>query len=108
MVAKAYDLKKQRYVAIKRLVKFSRSEYSSVQLLREIKLLKEFRKYPDGAKYVPELYDVIGDQGSEDDYLDENKSFTVFLVMEYFPTDLKKLIESDLRFLSSRKITQMI
>jgi serine/threonine protein kinase len=108
IVAKAYDVRNQRYVAIKKLDKFSRSEYSSVQLVREIKLLKEFRKHPDGAKYVPVLYDVIGDGEFEKDFSDPNKSFAVFIVMEYFPTDLKKLIESDLRFLSARKITQMI
>lgn len=32
----------------------------------------------------------------------------IFVVMEYFPTDLKKLIESDLRYLSHKKLIKIM
>ena len=67
-----------------------------------VKLIKEFQNQPDGVKYVPILYDiVVVDRVSTANPLAEGKDqelVSIFLVMEYFPTDLKKLIETDLRY----------
>ena len=47
-------------VAIKRLTNFSHHEYHSLQLLREVKLMKELQKRPGGDQFVPIVYDVVG------------------------------------------------
>ena len=108
-MAKALDTKTMRQVAIKRLVNFDHHEYHSLQLLREVKLMKEFQKQPGGTKYVPIIYDVIGAyEGSDESNGGSKQTMIVYVVMEYFPTDLKKLIESDLRYLSHKKILKIM
>ena len=43
-VAKAFDKQMNRNVAIKKVVNFEKNEYSCLQMLREIKLMKELLK----------------------------------------------------------------
>ena len=58
-VAKAYCYKRKKTVAIKRIADFDIWEYKTVQVLREVQLMKELSARHDGSKYVPILYDVI-------------------------------------------------
>lgn len=70
-----------------------------MQLLREIKIMKEFQNQPDGCKHVPIIYDVVGSYEGSDDFDAGRRTLVIFIVMEYFHTDLKQLIESDVRHL---------
>lgn len=58
-VAKAYCQKRMKIVAIKRIALETFWEYTIVQVIREIQLMKELNARPDGKKYVPIIYDVM-------------------------------------------------
>ena len=88
-----------------------------MKVVREIKLMKELNKMPEGAKYVPKLYDVIvvEDTGSEKGNLDSNlekghgntDNLRVYLVMEYFSYDLRELIVTCLRDFDEKKLLKL-
>lgn len=46
-------------VAIKRIALDKFWEYTIVQVIREIQLMKELNSLSDGNKYVPIIYDVM-------------------------------------------------
>ena len=64
-VVKAYCTKRKAMVAIKRISNFDKWEYLTVQVLREVLLMKELNKRPEGKNHVPILYDVFWHEQSE-------------------------------------------
>ena len=58
-VAKVYCSERQEFVAIKSITGFSKNNYSLLKVVREIQLMKELNKMPEGSKYIPILHDVI-------------------------------------------------
>lgn len=57
---------------------------------------------------MPIIYDVVGAYEGGDELHRNKKTMVIYVVMEYFPTDLKKLIESDLRYLSHKKLLKIM
>ena len=86
-VAKAYDFLRQRHVAIKRLTNFSKNEYQTLQILREVKIMKALNSVSDGKKHVPIIYDVIESYDSCDDFNGGQQTLSIFIIMEYFYSD---------------------
>ena len=58
-MAEACHKKSGKLVAIKRIADFDDWEYSMVQVLREVQLMRELNKIPGGNKFIPKLYDVL-------------------------------------------------
>lgn len=83
MVAKGYCYRNKCEVAIKKLTNFSSDEYDCLRVLREIQIMKKLNQQPGHQRHVPKLYDVIVCKETN----------CVFIVMEYFWTDLRRLID---------------
>ena len=78
---------------------FEKYEYTMVQIIREIQLMKELNLKPGGDTFVPKLYDVLMQEIWEQKNGKSVKKLCVFLVMEHFVTDLRELTISKLRSL---------
>ena len=83
MVAKGFCLRNKCDVAIKKIINFSNNEYDCRRVLREIQIMKKINEQPGGTRYIPKLYDIICCK----------ETTSVFIVMEYFWTDLRKFID---------------
>lgn len=70
--------------------------------------MKEMQKQPEGTKHVPIIYDVIGSYDGADEFDNGRRTLVIFIIMEYFHTDLKKLIESDVRYLQPNQILRIM
>ena len=81
-VALATHLPTKKKVAIKRMEGDFEDETDCKRILREVKLLRRL-KHP----YVVELLDVIEPE-------DREKFDTLYIVLEYAESDLKKVIKS--------------
>lgn len=107
-----------KIVAIKRIALENFWEYTIVQVIREIQLMKELNTRTDGKKYVPIIYDVIvhhdkEQQQSQQQFSDPKAGKpktipTVFIIMEYFDTDLKTFIRKKLADLDSKQVLRLV
>ena len=79
---------------------FEKYEYTMVQIIREIQLMKELNLKPGGDKFVPKLYDVLMQEIWEQKNGKSVNKLCVFLVMEHFVTDLREFIVTKLRSLN--------
>ena len=105
-VVKAFCYKTKKTVAIKRISDFDKWEYLTVQVLREVSLMKELSVKHGGSNHVPIIYDVFAheEKGKEP----ESKNLTVYIVMEYFKTDLNKFMKKQISSMDEKKVLQMI
>ena len=58
-VVKAYCNKTKKIVAVKLIKDFDAWEYLTVQVIREVQLMKELSQKMDGDRFVPKLYDIF-------------------------------------------------
>ena len=77
-------------VAIKLVQKFTKWEYDCVKIIREIQILKALTKMQNDLNcfFTPQIIDIIVPKSQNEENLTN-----IFIVMESFGTDLKKLIE---------------
>lgn len=66
--------------------------------------MKELNAKPDGDKYIPKLHDVFIHKETENGRGKYTGKLTVFVVMEYFETDLKEFIQKKLKDLDEKKV----
>ena len=70
--------------------------------------MKELNAKPDGNKFVPQLYDVFVHDEPDEASEEPNVKMSVFIVMEYFETDLKQFIARKAKYLDEKKMNQII
>jgi len=72
-------------------------------------LLKELNEHPDGLKYVPQLLDlIVAGKNSHDPKCEDQEDMTVFIVMEYFEYDLKRVICNHVKTFDEHQIVTLI
>ena len=71
-----------------------------VQVIREIRLMKELNKRAGSDKHIPKLYDVFVEEHFDWSSGKPESRLTVYLVMERFEMDMRELIQSKLRTLT--------
>lgn len=108
-VAKAYCFQSKQTVAVKRIADFDTYEYKTVQALREVMLMKELNARPDGGRYVPIIYDIlIHEEPAKSEDGQDNSKLTLFIVMEYFKTDLSAFIGKKLKEVDEQQLLKMM
>ena len=109
VVAKGFSFYLNKNVAIKRIENFAKNEYHCLQLIREIQLLKELNEHPDGLKYVPQLLDlIVSGKNAHDPKCEDQDDMTVFIVMEYFEYDLKRVICNHVKTFDEHQIVTLV
>ena len=88
-VMEADDTVTGKPVAIKLIRDFMRTDYTCLNVLREVKILRELNKLQQHASFVPRLIDII----IKDDESDAGKQ-DIFLVMTSMQLDLRELLNS--------------
>ena len=74
----------EQMVAIKMVKNYTKSEYATVKLLREIQIMRNLQALR--SDFTPELYELIESK-------DDQGQPILFMVMEYFESDLAELIK---------------
>jgi len=89
-VIKGYCRTTNAPVAIKLVQNFSKWEYDCVKIIREIQIMKELTKMQmeQNCFFTPSLLDIIVPKGQNEDNLE-----SLFIIMDSFGTDMKKIIE---------------
>ena len=69
--------------------------------------MQELNAKPDGHRFVPILHDVFVHEEQVDKEKDNVGKMSVFMVMEYFETDMKELIQKKMKDLDEKKVVQI-
>ena len=70
--------------------------------------MKKLSEKPEGHKHVPKIYDVLVHEYLEWSSEDPVYKPTVFIVMEYFPMDLRDFLENNIKNLDEKQVLQII
>ena len=82
LVVKAVHLQSKKTFAIKHIDNIFKDDYSAKKIVREIQIMRKLSEFKDNGHTV-KLHDIIAN----------DELGHVFIVMEYFPMDLKKALD---------------